>query len=360
MTIHHVIDSLEVGGAERVVLDLTRQQAAAGACVRIHCLSKGGALVDAARDSGADVVVDPLTGGFAGRAWRLGRALQSAKPDAVHCHNLAATVIGAPLAMASGARTILATRHGLVGPPQPGHREGRFWAAARACDHVVAVCDAAQQHLRRGAGNAAEKVVVIRNGASPAAGGRLAAPRAGGSGAFTIVCVARLAPIKGHRWLLQALALLRRERPEVRLVLVGDGPERPALEALARQLALESSVSFAGERLDPGHWLENADLFALASETEGLPVALIEAFAAGLPAVVTDVGGMPELVTRAAAGAVVPAADPRALADAIATLASSTTDLGLLGSRARAFYLAHLTPQRMHEDYWQLMNAVPQ
>ena len=95
MNIHHVIDSLEVGGAERVVLDLARAQAAAGASVRIHCLSKGGPFVEAARDGGAEVVVDAATGGFAGRAWRLARALRSARPDAVHCHNLAATVIAA-------------------------------------------------------------------------------------------------------------------------------------------------------------------------------------------------------------------------------------------------------------------------
>lgn len=357
MNIHHVIDSLEVGGAERVVLDLARAQAGAGARVRIHCLSKGGPFAEAARAGGADVMVGASTGGFAGRAWRLARAFRSLKPDVVHCHNLAATVIAAPIAMVSGARTILATRHGLVGPPRPGNHERRFWAAVRACNYVVAVCEAAQQHLRRGAGNAAAKVVLIRNGASPAAGGRTATPGASRGVAFTVVCVARLNAIKGHRSLLQALALVRRDLPAVCLVLVGDGPERAALEALTGELALAENVTFVGERLDPGHWLEKADLFVLASETEGLPVALIEAFAAGLPAVVTSVGGMPEMITRAGAGSVVPVADPRAMADAIVALASQPADLGRLGSRAREFYQAHLTPQRMHEDYWRLMTA---
>jgi glycosyltransferase involved in cell wall biosynthesis len=301
--------------------------------------------------------VDASTGGFAGRAWRLARAFRSARADAVHCHNLAATVVAAPAAWVSGVRTILATRHGLVGPPQPGNREGRFWTVARACDHVVAVCEAAQQHLKRGAGNAAAKVVLIRNGASPAVGGRLASPGARAGSRFTLVCVARLNAIKGHRSLLQALALVRRDIPVVRLVLVGDGPERTALEALSGQLGLADRVEFVGERLNPGQWLEAADLFVLPSETEGLPVALIEAFAAGLPVVVTDVGGMPELVNRAAAGSVVPPADPRALADAIVARAASPAGLAASGSRALQFYRDQLTPERMHADYWRLMNA---
>jgi glycosyltransferase involved in cell wall biosynthesis len=144
----------------------------------------------------------------------------------------------------------------------------------------------------------------------------------------------RLAPEKGADVLLEAWAALAPETPAT-LCLVGDGPERAALEARARALGIDGRVRFAGARADVAPWLRAADLFVLPSRTEGLSVALLEAMACGLPVVATDVGA-----TREAAGpdgaVVVPPGRPDALAAALATVLRDAGRARALGAAARA------------------------
>jgi glycosyltransferase involved in cell wall biosynthesis len=123
---------------------------------------------------------------------------------------------------------------------------------------------------------------------------------------------------------------------------------------LAQQLAIEDRVRFAGERKDVGDWLAQADLFVLSSLTEGLPVSLIEAMAAGLPFVVTNVGAMPEVAELSGAGTVVEANRPEALAAAIVQSARNRAGLPELGRRARQSYQQHFTPDRMVSAYSRL------
>jgi glycosyltransferase involved in cell wall biosynthesis len=126
-----------------------------------------------------------------------------------------------------------------------------------------------------------------------------------------------LAPRKDQGVLLEALALLAAGGARVRAALVGDGPDRAALEAQARRLGLESRVRFLGERADIELLLPAMDVFVLSSREEGIPNALLEAMAAGLPAVATAVVGTPEVMQDGETGWLVPARDPRALATAL-------------------------------------------
>lgn len=125
-----------------------------------------------------------------------------------------------------------------------------------------------------------------------------------------LLCVASLFPKKGHRYLIEAFALVRKEHPGAALVLAGQGPERGSLEARIRALGLDKAVVIAGYREDARSLIENSDLLLLSSIEEGMPNVLLEAMAAGVPQVATSVGGSPEAVDEGVTGFLVPPRDP--------------------------------------------------
>jgi glycosyltransferase involved in cell wall biosynthesis len=133
-----------------------------------------------------------------------------------------------------------------------------------------------------------------------------------------LVSVGRLKYPKDFPTLLDAAARLAGRR--FTLEVVGDGPERPELESRHAELALDGRVRLGGERGDVPELLARADVVVLSSRSEGLPVSVIEAMAAGLPVVASSVGGLPELVADGETGILVPAGDAVALADALARL----------------------------------------
>jgi glycosyltransferase involved in cell wall biosynthesis len=157
-----------------------------------------------------------------------------------------------------------------------------------------------------------------------------------------LLATSRLHPTKGHRDLLAAVAQLRQTSPRVRLLLVGDGVERPHLEEQARGLGLGDAVRFTGFRDDVTALLQAADLFVLPSLREGMPNAALEAMAAGLPIVACAVDGVPEAVADGETGLLVPPGSPDALADALGRL---------LADRARAERLGRAGRDRARERF---------
>jgi glycosyltransferase involved in cell wall biosynthesis len=146
--------------------------------------------------------------------------------------------------------------------------------------------------------------------------------------------VARLAPEKGIPVLLEAFAPLAHERPDLQLVIVGDGRERGELERLAQRLHIEHAVEFLGYQDAVESILVTLDLFVLPSLTEGIPLALLEAMGAGLPAVATAVGGVPEVIENGVSGVLVPPNDPLALRTAISSLLEHPDDRARIGANA--------------------------
>ena len=183
-------------------------------------------------------------------------------------------------------------------------------------------------------------VHVVHCGVHPEAPpARLRAPRP--DGPSRIVCVAGLRPYKGHRVLIDAIARLARAGQDVRLDLVGDGPLRGELERCAAGLGVAARVRFLGGLTEPevAAVLDGADAFALASvvqvdgDTDGIPVALMEAMAAGVPVVASRVSGVPELVRDGETGLLAPPGDAAALAGALRAV---TSDPQAATGRARA------------------------
>ncbi len=213
-----------------------------------------------------------------------------------------------------------------------------------------------------------ERLMVIHNGIDPTAFAPAAGFADGGRARLrrvlrlgiepAVVMVGRLAPPKDPFTLLEALDGL----PVGRIVIAGDGPLRPRVEATARRVGLADRVTLLGFHDDIPALLRACDIFALPSHWEGLPLAVIEAMMAGLPVVATSVGGLSELVEHGVTGLLVPAGDVRALREALAGLLADEGLRSRMGHAGQRRALEHFTAERMVRDtlevYERLMSGI--
>jgi glycosyltransferase involved in cell wall biosynthesis len=194
-------------------------------------------------------------------------------------------------------------------------------------DHVVAVGRHVRQALIDNEGLPAERIEVIYNGVSQAPFERSPADRAlvrselgYSDGDLLIIQVARLNRLKDHATAIRSIARLRNSHSNVRLLLVGDGEERAALEALVNELDMRAVVRFLGSRSDVPRLLQAVDLFLLTSVSEGIPLTLVEAMLARVPVVATRVGGVPEVIEHGQCGVLVQPADVQGISLALSQL----------------------------------------
>lgn len=228
-----------------------------------------------------------------------------------------------------------------------GKRNKILYALQRAAA-IIAVSRELTEHIAA-EGIAAGKIHYIPNGVDLAAfGPRPSAVKQEMRRRFGDVplylCVANIFHVKGQDVLLRALALLR---GSAAAVLVGDGPERPRLEKLARQLQLTRRVYFAGQKshAEVAEWMNASDALVIPSRNEGCPLAALEALACGLPVVSTKVGMVPEAISSEDYGLLVPVEDPPALAAALSNAVQRIWDKSKLRARAEAFSLERLCIQ---------------
>jgi L-malate glycosyltransferase len=270
-------------------------------------------------------------------------------------HDFYATLVAVPAARLAGCK-VLVGRLDMAHWHSPLQAHALRFLTARA-HHVVANAQAIRTQLLAQEGLAPDKVSVIHNGLDLAAfdaqlrrGPTAPLPDAG-EGPL-VVHVANMGhPVKRQEDLLQALALARRQMPGLRAYLVGDGRRRPELEGLCTRLGLRGAVHFLSWRSDVAALYARASVGVNCSLAEGLSNAVIEGMAAGLPMVVTDVGGNPELVQDGVRGRVVPPADPEALAAALVQVLRSPGVARAMGRAARVHVEAHLTLERMVEAH---------
>ncbi len=354
LNIVHVNDSLVVGGSEKLTALLCREQRLRQHTVSVHCLFSIGALGEELRCEGFDIVLHRSPSAF-GLMRSLYRAFKSSKPDVVHCHNTTAAVLGALPARLAGVKTIVATRHGLVKPPYQLRSELRFAVASRFCDWIVGVCDSTKSNLLAAPLAERGKIVHIYNAAPPA--NVAVMPRA--KSGFTLLHVGRLVAEKDQATMLRAVALARPKVDDLCLWVVGDGPLAADLRRLTDRLDLTDCVTFFGEQADISSFLVAADLFLMSSLSEGLPLALLEAMSAGLPAIVTDVGGMGEIARFSEGVMRVRPSDPQAMADALCAAAMRSHDLPRIGQIASRCYERNFTPENMCDRYLHLYRKRP-
>jgi glycosyltransferase involved in cell wall biosynthesis len=358
-TIGQVLHTLRVGGAEVLAARLARQLGHVYRFV-FFCVDELGCLGEELRAEGFPVWVLGRRPGLDWRcAWRLGSLLRRERVDLIHAHQYTPFFYAALGRLVHHRAPVLFTEHGRHSPDYPRRKRvlaNRVLLERR--DRVVGVGEAVRQALIVNEGIPAGRVRVIYNGVDQGPFGARREDRGPirqemGVGAedFVILQVARLDYLKDHATALQALSEVRRRQPHARLVLVGEGPEQDAIRGLVRRLELEDHVRMLGLRSDVARLLAAADLFLLSSISEGIPLTVIEAMAAGLPVVSTRVGGVPEVVVERQTGFLAPAGDSAALAASVCQLADDPVLRAEMGRRGRCRAETLFSEPIMHTRY---------
>ncbi len=324
----HLVSTLQIGGLEKVVLDLARHADQERFALHVLCLDDLGELAPH-----FDVPVELLGCARLSKTQAILRVqarLRQLRPDVLHTHNPRPHILGVSAARMAGVPVVVHTKHGRNDP-------GRWRTvalnriASQFTDRVIAVSSDAGAVARQIERIPARKLNVIRNGIDlarfPSAPSRPGARRA--------VHVARLNPIKDQATLLRATRIVADAMPDMRLDIVGDGPSRAELESLTDELSLRDHVRFLGYRSDVSELLSTADLFVLSSRSEGISLTLLEAMATGLPIVATDVGGNREVVVPGETGLLVPSQDPATMAAAMHELLSQPAIAQQMGAAGR-------------------------
>ncbi|GAA2084244.1 glycosyltransferase [Actinomadura alba] len=350
-----LIGQLGLGGTEKQVALLARGLRTRGIDVRVLVLFEGGAWENDLNAAGVPVVHLGFHRRVAG--WRMlpgnlaafrrfVRHLRRMRPDVLHAFLYHSYVTAAPAARLARVPVLVAGRRSLGDYKQ---ERRALLAAERAAtsltDLLIANAHSVADDTLRHEGVPPRKLTVVYNGL-PDSAFAPAVPAAIDTDLPVVLCVANLKRYKGHRYLLDAVARLRPGLP-CTLALAGAGPERPALERQADRLGID--VRFLGARTDVARLLARADVVVLPSLHEGMSNAVMEAMAAGLPVVASDVGGTAELIRDR--GVLVPPADAGALAAGLERVLTDPAFAARLGERARAWSREHLHVDGMVDQH---------
>lgn len=355
MRVAHVSAAMQYGGAERMLADLAIGSVQSG--LEVAIIAPAGQLDGDWRSLGVERILTPVAAraplDVARAAYWVRAGLRGWKPDLVHTHNVKATLLA------------LAGSRGVLGPHLPvlstlhGVAPNQMRVAVqilRFADTIIAVSD----EVGRGAvdaGLSPTRLHVVPNGVDPmpplTSAQGLAIDRELKLEGDVIAAVGRLVPVKAHGRFLEAAALILRGRPRTTFLLIGEGPERPALERRARELGIDSAVRFTGARADARELIERADVLVFSSLHEGHSMAALEALAAGTPVVSTDVSGMRHLLGTGA-GRIVAESTPAALAEAITALLNDPALRGEMGETGRRLVASELSSQVMVRRYGDL------
>jgi glycosyltransferase involved in cell wall biosynthesis len=366
----YCIDNMQVGGTELNALRTAERLDRRRFSISVVCIRDSGPLLARYRDAGIPVHTFPMRSllGLEAmqQAVRLVRHFRRERADVVHSHDAYTSVYGTLCARLAGVPGVIASRRSWYSP----HLRGRILRANRMAyrfaHRVLANSPSVSRLVETEAGVPASRIVMIPNFLDPQAfepispgdRRRMLDEMGVPEGAFVVGIVARLSPVKDHATLLRAIASLREQIPALHCVLIGDGSERSAIEALADSLGIRDIVHLAGERTQPPNLHGLFDVSVLCSTSEAFPNSVLEAMAASRPVVATDVGGTPDAIRQGTTGLLVRPSDPSRLADAILRLYNEPalrTKLGNAGCvAARAGYSADAVISQVEALYSRL------
>jgi N-acetyl-alpha-D-glucosaminyl L-malate synthase BshA len=362
-----VLHVMQVAGAEVLVSEIigrlgTRIQPV------IFCLDSVGALGERLQAQGVDVVtLDRRPGLDFGVARRMAAEIRRRNVEILHAHQYTPFFYAAfARVLCGGGPRLIFTEHGRHYPDVVSSRRRltNRWLLGHLVDEVTAVSEFSARSLAELDGFTGRDIHVIENGIDleryvvetdrPAVRKRLGLQPA----RRYVANIARFHPVKDQATLLRAFAEVARQRQDTDLLLVGDGPLRSSLEQLARSLGIGDRVRFLGVRHDVPLILRAVDVFVLTSVSEAASITLLEAMASGVPAVVTAVGGNPEMIHHNVEGLLVPRGDPQATAVAIGQLLDDPEKAATMGAagvrRVREQYQLSATIEHYYKLFCRL------
>jgi sugar transferase (PEP-CTERM/EpsH1 system associated) len=291
--------------------------------------------------------------------YRLYRFLRNEKPHIVQTHNWGTLLEGALAAKLAGVPIVIHAERGTI----DGRRLHLFvhrWLL-KIVHQVLSVSEAHRQRLADSTGFPYQKIKPIPNGVDislfsprPTEKQRIRKNLGLELTPIYIGTVANLRPVKNHALLLRVGSRLCRSHDHVRFVFAGDGPLKEQLVALAEELGISARVRFLGARSDIPDVLNALDIFVLPSLSEGMPNAVLEAMACGLPIVATRVGGIPELIEDGNTGLLVPSEGERQLETILGNLLCCDAKRRALGEKGRQRVLQCFRLERMVNEYQEL------
>ena len=352
------ITELDIGGAERalvkLVLGLPREEWEP----RVYCLGAWGPLATTLQEGGIEVrCLNAVHLWDAPRIWwRLVQELKEFQPALLQTFLFHANILGRLAAAWAGVKVV-------VSGVRVAERRGRWhgwidrWTNPLVAMNVC-VSRGVARYCAEQVGLDPRKLIVIPNGVeigrfldeTPASRESLGMPLNGP----LVLAAGRLEPQKGLDLLLAALPAVLAAEPDTRVLILGEGPDRAALEQQARELGVREHVTLPGHRSDVGRWLKAADIFVLPSRWEGMPNVVLEAMAAGVPVIATAVEGIEELIDSEVTGIVVPAGETGALAAAMIRLLRQSEKRSELALRAQSHVKERFTVEAVGAEYQRL------
>lgn len=358
MRIVHIVENLNVGGAEKVMLDLVARQRDAGHECRVICLFQEGEMAPRLTALGIPVIACDKGDGFDLATLRcIRRELVSFRPAVVHSHNVMAHyyAVFAGLGL-PGAR--INTRHGMGDFLGTGKQTLLYGLSLPFTHRVCCVCDAARDRFLEKRALPEKRTLTVYNGIpvgdfARRPQGRLRTALGLPPGSRLLGTVGRLNPAKDHATLIRAFERIADSFAGLHLVVIGEGEQRASLERMIQGSDFAARIHLVGVRHDVAELLPDLELFALSSVTEGFSIALLEAGAAGLPVVATNVGGNREIL-GAGRGLLVSPGQPDVLARALKEVLDAPERAARMASTLHDWVHENATLDAMYQRYQSL------
>lgn len=358
--IAYVIDKLTLHGTQKFLLSLTQELSPHGFEQRVYCLKNEAhpANLDAFRQAGIDVII---LGATPRGIWRMIADWRAWEPDIVFTLLFYSDQIGRIAAKITAVPVIISSIRAQNIYKQRWH----FWCdrlTARFAQKIVFNAKSAIPFALRHEGVREAQVVYIPNGVNPLAQAfdkqacrrQLEIPPT----AQVIASIGRLVPQKGFDCLLRAFRIVAAQFPDACLLIIGQGAQFAKLQMLAAELGVSSQTRFIGERTDIGTLLACADVYAQASHFEGMPNALMEAMAAGIPAIATAVDGARDIVDDGVTGWLTPPGDAEQLAAQICEALRSPEIAAQIGTNAARSMAERFSVEQMAAAYEALFRSL--
>ncbi len=352
---------MRIGGAEQVILNLVLNMDMNRFAVVILCLEKEiGALGRQLQNKRINIVSFNRRPGFDFRLIKeLHDYIVQTGTDILHCHQYTPYVYGLLACLGTSCKIIF-TEHGRFFPDTRKLKRIMINPVfEKLTKHITAISSATVDALVQYENFSRKRIRLIYNGLDNSGylnrdGQIIRKKYQISENDFVLGTVARLDPIKNQKMMLHALASVLEQHDHIRLMVIGDGPERENLERLTEHLGLGKRVVFTGFQTDVHLFYPAMDIFLLTSFSEGASMTLIEAMASSLPCIVTEVGGNPEIVEHENTGLVIPSDRSDLLAESIGRLIGDTVTRMKMGTAARLRYEHHYTIDKMVDAYRKL------